>query len=130
MLFAWFVVIFGINTKSDISKLLEVISRAVTHKSFVIFTSGYFKLSWNTTALSQSNCGNFSCSSITDGTYYAWHQLLHLCLLQTSNSTLVFKLWEESCTGSLNNTPVDLADMLEDEVQTPLPLYLNKPLEK
>ena len=35
-----------------------------TRKSFVIFTWGYFKLSWNTTALSQSNCRNFSCSSI------------------------------------------------------------------
>ena len=31
---------------------------------FVIFTCGYFKLSGNTTALSQSNCRNFSCSSI------------------------------------------------------------------
>ena len=35
-----------------------------THKGFVIFTCRYFKLSWNTTALSQSNCSNFSCSSI------------------------------------------------------------------
>ena len=35
-----------------------------THKGFVIFTCRYFKLSWNTTALSQSNCRNFSCSSI------------------------------------------------------------------
>ena len=35
-----------------------------THKRFVIFTCRYFKLSWNTTALSQSNCRNFSCSSI------------------------------------------------------------------
>ena len=34
-----------------------------THKRFVIFTCRYFKLSWNTTALSQSNCRNFSCSS-------------------------------------------------------------------
>ena len=33
-------------------------------KSFVIFTCRYFKLSWNTTALSQSNCRNSSCSSI------------------------------------------------------------------
>ena len=88
--------IFGINTTSDISKLLYVISRAVrrvnfetilkyhkwylcqisrTCKScyyllyycpqrFVIFTCSYFKLSCNTTALSQSNCRNFSCSSI------------------------------------------------------------------
>ena len=35
-----------------------------TRKGFVIFTCRYFKLSWNTTALSQSNCRNFSCSSI------------------------------------------------------------------
>ena len=34
-----------------------------THKRFVIFTRRYFKLSWNTTDLSQSNCKNFSCSS-------------------------------------------------------------------
>ena len=88
--------IFGINTTSDIKKLLYVISRAVrqvkfetilkyhewylcqisqqilllfvyttTCKRFVIFTCRYFKLSWNTNALSQSNCRNFSCSSIT-----------------------------------------------------------------
>ena len=35
-----------------------------THKRFVIFTCGYFKLSGNTTALSQSNCRNLSGSSI------------------------------------------------------------------
>ena len=33
-------------------------------KDFVIFTCRYFKLSWNTTALSQSDYRNFSCSSI------------------------------------------------------------------
>ena len=75
------------NTTSDISKLLYVISRPVrrvkfetilkyhlqivllivyttTRRRFLIFTCRYFKLSWNTTALSQSNCRNFSCSSI------------------------------------------------------------------
>ena len=88
--------IFGINTSSDISKLLYIISRAVKGewnlrqfwnitsgiygkyhvqimllivyttalRRFVIFTCRYFKLSWNTTALSQSNCRNFSFSSI------------------------------------------------------------------
>ena len=86
--------IFGLNTTSDILKLLYEISRAVmgvkfetilkyggiyakyhvqimllfvyttTRKGFVIFTRRYFKLSWNTTALSQSNCRHFSCSSI------------------------------------------------------------------
>ena len=35
-----------------------------TRKGFVIFTCRYFKLSWNTTPLSQSNCRNFSYSSI------------------------------------------------------------------
>ena len=34
-------------------------------KRFVIFTGRYFKLSWNTTALSQWNCRNFWFSSIT-----------------------------------------------------------------
>ena len=33
------------------------------HKSFVIFTRGYFKLNWNTISLSQSDCRNFSFSS-------------------------------------------------------------------
>ena len=80
--------IFGINTTSDISKLLyvrlvkfETILKyhkwylcqilvwrtnhaIITRKRFVIFTCRYFKLSCNTTALSQSNCRNFSCSSI------------------------------------------------------------------
>ena len=40
-----------------------------TCKRFVIFTCKYFKLSWNTTALSQSNCRHFSCSSIIDFIY-------------------------------------------------------------
>ena len=93
--------IFGINTTSDISKLLYVISRAVgrvkfetilkyhewylcqislqimllivyttTLKRFVIFTCRYFKLSWNTTAQSQSNCRNFSYGSISIFTSY------------------------------------------------------------
>ena len=35
-----------------------------TRKRVVIFTGRYFKLSWNTTALSQSNCRNVSCNSI------------------------------------------------------------------
>ena len=81
---------FGINNTSDISKLfykIEIwdnfeISQVVfmpnimykscyylfnttTGNIFVIFTCRYFKLSWNTTALSQSNCRNFSCRSIS-----------------------------------------------------------------
>ena len=112
LLIAWFVVIFGINTTSDISKLLYVISRAVrrsewnlrqfwnitsgiyakyhiqiillfvyttTHKRFVIFTCRYFKVSWNTTALSQSNCSNFSCSSIKMEFVASCRFQIHLC---------------------------------------------------
>ena len=43
-----------------------------THERFVIFTCRYFKLSWNTTALSQSICGNCSCSSINNGNWTEW----------------------------------------------------------
>ena len=38
-----------------------------SRKRVVIFTCRYFKLSWNTSALSQSNRRNFSCSSIIRG---------------------------------------------------------------
>ena len=76
---------FGINTTRDISKLLYVISRAVswvkfettlkyhewylcqisrTNHAIICLYHRYFKLSWNTTALSQSNCRNFSFSGL------------------------------------------------------------------
>ena len=40
-----------------------------TSKRFVIFTCRHFKSSWNTTALSQSNYRNLSCSSIITDIY-------------------------------------------------------------
>ena len=88
--------IFGINTTSDISKFLYVMASEIcdnfeyhewylcqishtnhmllfvytnTCKGFVIFTCRYFNFRWNTTALSQSNCRNFSCSGIKVGTH-------------------------------------------------------------
>ena len=45
-----------------------------TRKSFLILTCKYFKLSWNTTAQSQLNCRNFSCSSIILLIYSWWWQ--------------------------------------------------------
>ena len=60
-----------------------------TRKQFVIFTCRYFKLSLNTTALSQSNCRNFSCRSIkivlynTSFTQVNWEQDRN----STSNTT-------------------------------------------
>ena len=53
----------GIYAKNHVPVMLLFVYTA-TRKSFVIFTCRYFKLSWNTTALSQSNCRNLSCSSI------------------------------------------------------------------
>ena len=65
---AWLEVIFGIiiNSTSDISKLLYVISRAVRlvkFKTILKYHSWY--LCQISRTLSQSNCRNFSCSSIT-----------------------------------------------------------------
>ena len=80
---AWFVVIFGINTTSGIFEIVNLrqlwnitfsqisyvqimllFVYSTTRKGFVAFVCRYFKLRWNTTAQSQSNCRSFSCSSI------------------------------------------------------------------
>ena len=53
----------GIDAKYHVQIMLLFVY-TTTIKRFVIFTFRYFKLSWNTTALSQSNCRNFSCSTI------------------------------------------------------------------
>ena len=53
----------GIYAKYHVQIMLLIVY-TTTHKRFVIFTCGYFKLSWNTIALSRSNWINFSCSSI------------------------------------------------------------------
>ena len=58
----------GIYAKYHVQIMLLFVY-TTTHKRFVIFTCTYFKLSWNTTSLSQSNCRNFSCSSITGDIY-------------------------------------------------------------
>ena len=50
-------------------QIMPLFVYTTTHKRYVIFTCRYFKLSWNTTAISQSNCRNFSCSSIILGNY-------------------------------------------------------------
>ena len=55
----------GIYAKYHVQIMLLFVY-TTTRKRFVIFTCRYFKLRWNTTALSQSNCRNFSCSSRTD----------------------------------------------------------------
>ena len=53
----------GIYAKYHVQIMLLFVY-STTRKRIVIFTCKYFKLSWNTTALSQSNYRNFACSSI------------------------------------------------------------------
>ena len=53
----------GIHAKYHVQFMLLFVYTTL-RKSLVIFTCRYFKLSRNTTALSQSNCRHFSCSSI------------------------------------------------------------------
>ena len=57
----------GIYAKYHV-QIMQLFVYTTIRKRFVIFTCRYFKLSWNTTALSQSNCSNFSCSSINNRT--------------------------------------------------------------
>ena len=60
----------GIYARYQVQIMLLLVY-TTTHKRFVIFTCRYFKLSWNTTALSQSDCRNFSCCSIN---WMTWHK--------------------------------------------------------
>ena len=55
----------GIYAKYHVQIMLLFVY-TTTRKRFVTFTCRYFKSSWNTTALSQSNYRNFSCSSINN----------------------------------------------------------------
>ena len=49
----------GIYAKYHVQIMLLFVY-TITRKRFVIFTCRYFRLSSNTTVLSQSNCRNFS----------------------------------------------------------------------
>ena len=53
----------GIFAKYHVQIILLFVY-TTTRKRLVIFTYRYFKLSWNPTALSQSDCRNLWCSSI------------------------------------------------------------------
>ena len=70
----------GIYAKYHVQNMLLFVY-TTTHTRFVIFTCRYFKLSWITTAISQSNCRNFSYSSIIH-VIYQWlvHQSPHTFL--------------------------------------------------
>ena len=67
-----------------------------TSKRFVIFTCRYFKLSWNATALIQSNCRNFSCNSYkrTD-------------IVTLNEQLLITELFFTTCFSSRNFIPLE-----------------------
>ena len=81
----------GIYAKYHVQIMLLIVY-TTTLERFVIFTCRYFKLSWNTTALSQSNCRNFSCSSINN-------EILHLNEIikdAVVNRNYSWKSWKSS----------------------------------
>ena len=89
----------GIYTEYHIQIMLLFVYTS-TCKGFVIFTWRYFKLSWNTTVLSQSNCTNFSCSScnlllvmtFTKSTYQNLSEHRHFAFQDYTSLTNIFKL--------------------------------------
>ena len=77
----------GICAKYHVQIMLLFVY-TTTRKSFVIFTRRYFKLSWNTTAMSKSNCRNFSCSSITVFILTTWE----ISAIWLAKSSSIFSL--------------------------------------
>ena len=69
-------------------QIMLLIVYTTTLRRFVIFTSRYFKLSWNTTAVSQSNCRNFSCSSITMKIWIHYPPILPFKIISQSSGYL------------------------------------------
>ena len=65
-------------------------------KRFVIFTCRDFKLSWNATALIQSNCRNFSCNS---------HKRTDIVTL--NKQLLISELFFTTCFSSRNFIPLE-----------------------
>ena len=79
----------GIYAKYHIQIMLLFVY-TTTCKWFVIFPCRYFKLSWNTTALSRSNCRNFSCSSIT---IWMHRSQFHFFFVQKIIFILFWEFW-------------------------------------
>ena len=95
----------GIYAKCHIQSILLFVY-TTTHNTFVIFTCRYFKLSWNTAALSQSNCRNFSCNSISVIVclVFSLEILLHFV---TKYITLLCKWWDVQLFNTENSIEVN-----------------------
>ena len=91
----------GIYAKYHVQIMLSFVY-TTTHKRFVIFTRRDLKLSWNTTALSQSKCRNFSCSNIAVVTRLKryvglqWTIIFGSLTLGVTNSKLDQNVWPSS----------------------------------
>ena len=66
-------------------QIMLLFVHTTTRKRFVIFTCRYFKLSWNTTVLSQSNSWNFSCTSI----------IVVIVMISIGNSMICTDIWHK-----------------------------------
>ena len=75
---------------------MQLFVYTTTRKRFVIFTCRYFKLSWNATALIQSNCRNFSCNS---------HKRTDIVTL--NKQLLISELFFTTCFSSRNFIPLE-----------------------
>ena len=94
-----------------------------TCKGFVIFTCRYFKFSWNITALSQSNCRNFSCSGINCqrvSRYIKSHYFSRLIISRTSVSWRIYKV----------EKPVDIFSTLTLDITRPYNLLISENISK
>ena len=73
-------------------QIMPLFVYTTTRKRFVIFKCRYFKLRWNSTALSQSNCRKFSCSSIKNEIQPCKSTAFYMYWCKKSNKMLCF-IW-------------------------------------
>ena len=76
-------------------QLILLFVYTTTRKRFVIFTCRFSKLSWNNTALSHSNCRNFSCSSMNIATRRHWLYLSRTTYLSSQKSKNQASTWKQ-----------------------------------
>ena len=69
-----------------------------------VCTTRYFKLGWNTTAPSQSNCRNFSCSSIRNPEYSSRNRKSHQLKIGIRNPSSWLTKNQESGTWKTEST--------------------------
>ena len=102
----------GIFAKYHLQIMLLLIYTTTTPKSFVIFTCRYFKLSGNTTALSQSNCRHLSCNSINN----VVPQILNSFALWWNSPSILFLFLDNARHGEKSPLLLCLNDNLKADL--------------